>query len=144
RTAIGGCTGHAGIHSASARSWTPGSIPCSPRAGAIHPRSRLLFSSGLLYPVLGLLQPDVPSMYAQFSRQRRGILPRQLIQARNLERLQRQSIANPHSLALTQRDDPPDSLIKLRIYFRRPLFQSEELISFRGISLTQGMDTGFT
>ena len=34
--------------------------------------------------------------------------------------LERQSISNPHSLKLAQSNDSPHSLIKRRVYFRRP------------------------
>src|SRR6185503_11770804 len=100
-------------------------------------KAALLPSICLPNPDLGLFQTHTPAPFPEFPGQIRRILPRQFFQPRNLQCLERQSISNPHSLVLTQGNDLPHSLIKLRIYFRRPFFQSEELISLGGISLPQ-------
>src|SRR5207245_8357582 len=98
---------------------------------------RLLLTVCLPNPDLGLLQTHTPAPFPEFPGQLRIILPCQFIQPRNVQCLERQSISNPHSLALTQGNDSPHSLIKLRIYFRWPFVQSEELICLSGVSLPQ-------
>src|SRR5438046_1256233 len=86
----------------------------------------LLDTSCLPDPDLRFLETHTPAPFPEFPRQVRRILLRQLIQARNLQCFERQSISDSHTLALAQGNDSPHSLIKRRVYFRRPLLQSEE------------------
>ena len=79
----------------------------------------------------------------EFPRQFRRILPRQFIQSRNLQGFERPGVLDPHPLALTQRDDLPHPRKERRIYFRRPLFQSEKFIPLRGIFFPQSVYSGF-